>query len=79
MIWVVSMGLMGLGQVYTDSRKKKNRKKIKKNNIIKIKITSNLYEYILCIVAKFFFFKKIFVTFIFKFNNKFIKFIRPIN
>jgi len=30
MIWVVSMGLMGLGQVYTDSRKKKNRKKIKK-------------------------------------------------
>jgi len=42
---------MGLGQVYTDPRKKKkgNRKKI-----IKIKITSNLYEYILFIVAKFF-------------------------
>jgi hypothetical protein len=79
MIWVVSMGLMGLGQVYTDSRKKKKQKEDKKNNIIKIKITSNLYEYILCIVAKFFFLKKIFVTFIFKFNNKFIKFIRPIN
>jgi hypothetical protein len=32
MLWVVSLGLMGLGQVYTDSRKKKrNRKKNKKN------------------------------------------------
>jgi hypothetical protein len=32
MLWVVSLGLMGLGQVYTDSRKKKrNRKKNNKN------------------------------------------------
>jgi hypothetical protein len=60
MIWVVSMGLMGLGQVYTDSRKKKKQKEDKKNNIIKIKITSNLYEYILFIVAKFFKKKNIF-------------------
>jgi hypothetical protein len=50
MLWVVSLGLMGLGQVYTDSRKKKETGK----KIIKIKITSNLYEYILFIVAKFF-------------------------
>jgi hypothetical protein len=52
MLWVVSMGLMGLGQVYTDPRKKK--KKGNRKKIIKIKITSNLYEYILFIVAKFF-------------------------
>jgi hypothetical protein len=33
MIWVVSMGLMGLGQVYTDSRKKKKQKEDKKKII----------------------------------------------
>jgi hypothetical protein len=31
MLWVVSLGLMGLGQVYTDSRGKKKQKKDNKN------------------------------------------------
>jgi hypothetical protein len=36
MLWVVSLGLMGLGQVYTDPRKKKRKQKKdnkNKNNI----------------------------------------------